>query len=61
MDRNPLLSRLSATAPNQLSLNFVYRVVSFGALPLLSLLASQVPEIGNLLLSWLRPALQAVK
>jgi hypothetical protein len=61
MDRNPLLSRLSATVPNQLGLNFVYRVVSFGALPLLSLLASQVPEIGNLLLSWLRPALQAVK
>lgn len=61
MDRNPLLSRLSATAPNQLGLNFVYRVVSFGALPLLSLLASQVPEVGNLLLSWLQPALQAVK
>jgi len=61
MDRNPLLSRLSATAPNQLSLNFVYRVVSFGALPLLSLLASQVPEVGNFLLSWLQPALQAVK
>jgi hypothetical protein len=61
MDRSPLLSRLSATAPNQLSLNFVYRVVSFGALPLLSLLASQVPQIGNLLLSWLQPALQAVK
>ena len=61
MDRNPLLSRLSATAPNQLSLNFVYRVASFGALPLLSLLASQVPAVGNFLLSWLQPALQAVK
>jgi len=61
MDRNPLLSRLSATAPNQLGLNFVYRVASFGALPLLSLLASQVPEVGNFLLSWLQPALQAVK
>jgi hypothetical protein len=61
MDRSPLLSRLSATAPNELSLNFVYRVVSFGALPLLSLLASQVPEVGNLLVSWLQPAMQAVK
>ena len=61
MDRDPLLSRLSETKPNQLSRNFVYRLLSFGALPLLTLLASQVPEVGNLLLSWAQPALQALK
>jgi len=61
MDRDPLLSRLNASKPNELSLNFVYRLVSFGALPLVTLLASQVPEVGNFLLSWLQPALQALK
>ena len=61
MDRDPLLSRLSDTEPNQLGLNFVYRLVSFGALPLLTLLASTVPVIGDFLLSWLQPALQSLK
>jgi len=61
MDRDPLLSRLSETKPNQLGLNFVIRLVSFGALPLLTLLASQVPDIGNFLQTWLQPALQAAK
>ena len=61
MDRDPLLSRLSETKPNQLGINFVIRLASFGALPLLTLLASQVPDIGNFLQTWLQPALQAAK
>ncbi len=61
MDRDPLLSRLSETKPNELSWNFVYRIISFGALPLVTLLASQVPEVGSFLMSWLQPALAAVK
>ena len=61
MDRDPLLSRLSNTKANELDLNFVYRMASFGALPLLTLLASVVPGAGSFLLSWLQPALQAVK
>ena len=61
MDRNPLLSRLSESKPNHLGFEFVYRLVSFGALPLLTLLASQIPEVGNFLLSWLQPALQSLK
>jgi hypothetical protein len=61
MDRDPLLSRLSETKPNELGRNFVFRLVSFGALPLLTVLASQVPDIGNFLLRWLQPALQSAK
>jgi hypothetical protein len=61
MDRDPLLSRLSETKPNQLGINFVIRVVSFGALPLLTLLASLVPDVGRFLQSWLQPALQSLK
>lgn len=61
MDRDPLLSRLSETKPNELGRNFVLRLVSFGTLPLLTLLAAQVPAVGNFLLSWLQPALEALK
>ena len=61
MDRDPLLSRLSETSPNRLGINFVYRMLSYGALPLLTLLASLVPDIGNFLQSWLQPALQSLK
>src|SRR5258708_30247172 len=56
MDRDPLLSRLSETKPNQLGINFVIRLASFGALPLLTLLASLVPDVGSFLQSWLQPA-----
>jgi hypothetical protein len=61
MDRDPLLSRLNETKPNQLGLSFVYRMISYGALPLITLLASLVPNIGNFLQSWLQPALQSLK
>ncbi len=61
MDRDPIFSRLSDTRPNELSWNFFYRILSFSALPLLTLLASQVPAVGNFLLSWLQPALAAIK
>jgi len=61
MDRDPLMSRLSESSPNRLGINFVYRMLSYGALPLLTLLASLVPDIGNFLQSWLQPALQSLK
>jgi hypothetical protein len=61
MDRDPLLSRLNETKPNQIGLSFVYRMISYGALPLLTLLASLVPDISNFLQSWLQPALQSLK
>jgi hypothetical protein len=60
MDRDPILSRLSATKP-RLDMNFVWRVVSYGSLPLLALLGSQFPTIGNFLFSWVQPALQTMK
>src|SRR5581483_6080164 len=61
MDRDPLLSRLSNTNPNQLDWNFAARVASYGILPLLTLLGSQFPAIGNFLFSWVQPTLQAMK
>ena len=60
MDRDPVLSRLSSTKP-KLDMNFVWRVVSYGSLPLLALLGSQFPTVGNFLFSWVQPALQTMK
>jgi Flp pilus assembly protein TadB len=61
MDRDPLLSRLSDTKPHELSQNFVRRVLSFGSLPLLTLIASVVPQVGHFLSSWIQPTLEALK
>jgi hypothetical protein len=60
MDRDPVLSRLRATKP-RLDMNFVLRVVSYGSLPVLALLGSQFPTVGNFLFSWVQPALQSMK
>lgn len=61
MDRDPVLSRLSDSKPNELDRNFIWRAISFTALPLLTLLASLVPQLGSFLSSWIQPTLQALK
>ena len=60
MDRDAILSRLSRTDPGKLDWGFFIRAASYGALPLLALLASQFPSIGHALFSWLEPALNAL-
>jgi hypothetical protein len=61
MHRNATLSRITNTVPGELGLDFWIRLISFIAVPLLSLLASQFPDTTNALFSWLQPALQAIK
>jgi hypothetical protein len=60
MDRDAVLSRLSDTEPGKLDRAFYLRLVSYGALPLLTVLASQFPTIGRFLFSWLQPAVEAL-
>lgn len=60
MDRDAIMSRLSGTDPGKLDLSFYLRVVSYGGLPLMALLASQFPSLGRSLFSWLEPALNAM-
>jgi hypothetical protein len=60
MARDAILSRLSGTDAGKLDPSFYLRVLSFGALPVLALLASQYPSIGRSLVSWLQPALNAL-
>jgi hypothetical protein len=61
MDRDAILSRITATKPDEVGVTFYMRVARFGALPLLTLMASQFPALNHILFSWLQPALEALK
>jgi len=60
MDKDAALSRLSDTDPGKLDRAFYLRLVSYGGLPLLTVLASQFPVIGRFLFSWVQPAIAAL-
>jgi hypothetical protein len=61
MDRNTLLSRLSDGTPHELGSSFYLRLVSFGTLPLLTVLATQFPPIAQFVSGWVQPALEALR
>jgi len=60
MDRDAILSRLSGTVAGHLDWSFYLRALSYGGLPLLTLLASQFPSLGRSLFAWLEPALNSL-
>jgi hypothetical protein len=60
MDRDAVLSRLNGTMAGKLDWSFYLRAISYGGLPLLTLLASQFPSFGRSLFAWLEPALNAL-
>jgi hypothetical protein len=61
MYRDPTLSRITDTSTNELGKEFYLRLVSFGAVPVLTWLASQFPVIGNTLFHLLKPGLEIMK
>jgi hypothetical protein len=61
MSRDTTLSHITNTTPGELGWEFWVRIASFVAIPLLSLLSAQFPQIGSFLFSWAQPALNAVK
>jgi len=61
IERDPILSRIAGTKPGELSATFYLRLIRYGALPVLGLLAAQFPAISNFLFSWMQPALEALK
>jgi hypothetical protein len=60
MGRDAILSRITDTRAGKLDWEFYVRTAAFGALPLLSLLASHFPAIGQYISSWVQPALKAL-
>ena len=61
MHRNPILSRITATTPNELGADFYIRLLTFGAIPVFTWLAYQFPEIGGAILRLLQPSLEVAK
>jgi hypothetical protein len=59
--RDATLSQITNTKPGKLGGDIWLKIFQFGALPLLSLLAAQFPEVANFLFSWLEPALQTLR
>ena len=61
MHRDAILSRITNTKANELGLDFYLRIAAFGALPVLTWLATQYPEIGGTLYKLIRPGIDVVK
>jgi hypothetical protein len=61
MHRNPILSRITDTNPNELGWDFYVRIITFGAVPVFTWLAYQFPELGGSLFKVLQPGLQVMK
>jgi hypothetical protein len=61
MHRDPILSRITETNADELGLDFYIRIVSFGAIPVLTWLAYQFPDIGSAIFRFLQPGLDVVR
>lgn len=61
MHRNHILSLITGTKPNELGTEFYLRVVGYGAVPLVTLIATHFPSIGHYLVSLVQPGLDALK
>jgi hypothetical protein len=61
MHRNPLLSRITDKAAHELGTDFYLRVAMFGAVPLITWLATQYPSIGSTLYGLVKPGLDVMK
>jgi hypothetical protein len=59
--RDNVLSRITGSTANDLGLDFYVRIAAFGAAPLATLLATHFPAIGQYVVSFLQPGLEAVK
>ena len=62
IDRDGLLSRITDTPPGSIETGpFVLRLVAFGGLPLLTVIATQFPSVSHFLFSWVQPTLEALR
>src|SRR5205814_10082842 len=60
MHRDATLSLLTDTKAGELGRDFWLRITAFAAVPLLSLVLAQFPDVSAFLFSWLQPAMQAL-
>lgn len=60
METDATLSRITDTNAGKLGFDFFHRVLSYGTLPVLTVLASHFNGVGQLLFSWIQPALKGL-
>ncbi len=61
MHRDRTLSRITDTKPEELGSDFWFRMLGVTGLPLLTLVATEFPSIGNFIFSWVEPAMKALR
>jgi hypothetical protein len=61
IERNPIISRISGNEEGALGKDFYFRVLTYGALPVLTVLGTQFPSIARFMTSWAEPTLAALK
>jgi len=61
MHRDAILSRITKTNASELGADFYIRIFTFGAIPVLTWLAYQFPDIGSTLFKFLSPAVSVMK
>jgi hypothetical protein len=61
LDRDSLLSRITNSTAGKLEKTFYLRLMSYGAVPALTVFASQFPSVGRVLYSAVQPALEALR
>ena len=61
MERDPVLSRIAGSAEGELSKEFYFKIIAYGALPVLGILTSLFPSLSTFLFSWVMPTLEALR
>ena len=61
IERDPILSRMSGTEEGTLGKDFYFRVLAFGALPVLTVLSSKFPSIAHFVSLWAQPTVEAIR
>lgn len=60
MERDAILSRLSGTPEGELGKDFYLRALTYGAVPVLTVLSTQFPAISRFVSAWIQPASAAI-
>jgi hypothetical protein len=61
MHRDATLSHVTNTNPGELGSEFWFKLVGYGAVPLLGLITTMFPELPGFLFSWLQPGITSLK
>jgi len=61
MHRDPILSRATDTKPNELGWDFYFRILAFGAVPVITWLAYEFPDIGSTIYRFVEPGTSVFK